>query len=53
MSEIDPVSLTSRDVNLTEIVRGNVGDTHITETSLVELYFFSHDHLTQLVTQPP
>ena len=44
MSEIDPVSLTSRDANLTQIVRSNVRDTHIPEPFLVELYFLSHDH---------
>ena len=41
-------SLTSRAVYLTQTaVRGNAGDTHITEPNLAEGYFFSHDHLTQ------
>ena len=40
------------DVNLTQMVGGNAGDTHISEPSLAEGYFFSHDHLTQLVTRP-
>ena len=46
-------SLTSRAVCLTQTaVRGNTGDTYITEPNLAEGYFFSHDHLTQLLTQP-
>ena len=41
-------SLTSRAVYLTQTaVRGNAGNTHITEPNLAEGYFFSHDHLTQ------
>ena len=39
------------DVNLTQMVGGNAGDTHISEPSLAVGYFFSHDHLTQLVTR--
>ena len=46
-------SLTSRAVYLTQTaVCGNAGDTHITEPNLAEGYFFSHDHLRQLLTQP-
>ena len=46
-------SLTSRAVCLTQTaVRFNAGDTHITEPNLAEGYFFSHNHLTQLLTQP-
>ena len=46
-------SLTSRAVFSTQTaVRGNAVDTHITEPNLAEGYFFSHDHLTQLLTQP-
>ena len=46
-------SLTSRAVYLTQTaVRGNAGDTYITEPNPAEGYFFSHDHLTQLLTQP-
>ena len=40
------------DVNLTQMVGGSAGDTHISEPSLAEGYFFSHDHLAQLVTRP-
>ena len=44
-------SLTSRAVYLKQTaVRGNAGDTHITEPNLAEGYFFSHDHRTQLPT---
>lgn len=39
------------DINLTQMVGGNAGDTHISEPSLAVGYFFSHDHLTQLVTR--
>ena len=35
-------SLTSRAVYFTRTVRGNAGDTHITEPNLAEEYFFSH-----------
>ena len=38
------------DVNLTQMVRENAGDTHITYPSLAEEYFFSHHHLTRLIT---
>ena len=45
-------SLTSRAVFSTQTaVRGNAVDTHITEPNLAE-GVFSHDHLTQLLTQP-
>ena len=46
-------SLTSRAVYLIQTaIRGNAGDTHITEPNLAEGYFFSHNHLTELLTQP-
>ena len=54
VEDLAQFSLTSRAVYLTQTaVRGNAGDTDITEPNRAEGYFLSHDHLTQLLTQPP
>ena len=49
---VEDSAQSSRAVYLTQTVRGNAGNTYIKEPFLAEGYFFSHDHLTQLLTQP-